>query len=137
MINPKKPTINTWLFLYRIFFGFLAAYFFVMGAFLMLFPELLLRNMGGASNQTLIGMLRGAGGATIPYALLYILIAIKPKERQWAGSIILFANALAIGVDLLSVVLSEYTPMQAMIDLPVEAISLLVIIVFHRKFANP
>jgi hypothetical protein len=85
---------HTRLFLYRITFGFLAAYFLVMGAFLMLFPDLLLRNLGGVSNQTIIGMCRGTGGATIPYALLYILIAIKPKERQWASSVILFANSI-------------------------------------------
>jgi len=102
-----EHSIKTWQFLYRIAFGFFAAYFFLMGLFLLLFPGLLLQGLGVLSSQTLIGIIRGTGGATVPYAFLYLLIAVKPMERQWAVWVILFANCLAVLADLSSILLSE------------------------------
>jgi hypothetical protein len=129
-----KKLHASWLAVYRGVLGVLAAYFFLMGAFLILFPILLLDRLGQPATPAVVGMIRGAGGATIPYALLYILLAVRPAERQWAGWVILLANGLAILLDLVSLFLAEYTPIQSLIDLPVEILSLIVILAFRRKF---
>jgi len=84
-------------------------------------------------NQTIIGMLRGAGGSIIPYSLLYIMIANKPFERKWALYIILTANLIAICLDSASILFSEYKISNAMIDLPVELISISGIIIIRMK----
>ena len=70
-------------------------------------------------------MLRGAGGATIPYSLFYILIAVKPVQRKWALTVIGFANVVAIILDLASVFMNEYKLAYAMYDIPVETLSLI------------
>ena len=121
---------------YRYILGFLAAYFFLMGALLVFFPQLLLERLGQPATPAIVGILRGAGGATIPYTLLYILFATKPGERQWIGYVILLANGLAIILDLFSLFRAEYTPMQSLIDLPVEILSFVVIFAFRRKFVS-
>ncbi len=131
----KKPHVS-WLAVYRGVLGALAAYFFLMGTFLVLFPILLLDRLGQSATPAVVGMIRGAGGATIPYALLYLLLAAKPAERQWAGWVILLANGLAILLDLVSIFLAEYTPIQSLIDLPVEILSLIVILAFRGKFVS-
>jgi hypothetical protein len=127
---------SSWLIVYRYILGALAAYFFLMGAFLIIFPQLLLEKLGQPATPAIVGILRGAGGATIPYALLYILLAAKPAERQWVGYVILLANGLAIILDLISLFLAEYTPMQSLIDLPIEILSLIVILAFRNKFVS-
>ncbi len=135
MLTMKKPHVS-WLAVYRGVLGALAAYFFLMGTFLVLFPILLLDRLGQSATPAVVGMIRGAGGATIPYALLYLLLAAKPAERQWAGWVILLANGLAILLDLVSIFLAEYTPIQSLIDLPVEILSLIVILAFRGKFVS-
>jgi hypothetical protein len=123
-----------WLTVYRCVLGALAAYFLLMGAFLVFFPELLLGRLGQPATPAVVGILRGAGGATMPYALLYLLLAAKPAERRWAGDVLVVANGLAILLDLLSVLLAEYTPMQSLLDLPVEVLSLVTILAFRGRF---
>ncbi len=123
-----------WLTVYRCVLGALAAYFLLMGAFLVFFPELLLGRLGQPATPAVVGILRGAGGATMPYALLYLLLAAKPAERRWAGDVLVVANALAVLLDLLSVLLAEYTPMQSLLDLPVEVLSLVTILAFRGRF---
>ena len=125
-----KNNFSVWRKIHRNVLFLLAFYFFIMGAFLALFPNLLLTGLGQNTNPAIIGIVRGAGGATIPYALLYIFLAIKPEETKWVKYPILLANGLAIILDLSSIFFSEFTPMQAMIDLPVEVISLIIILVF-------
>lgn len=107
-----------------------------MGAFLILFPNLLLERLGEPSSPIIIGIIRGAGAATVPYASLYILLAAKPSEHYWAGYIIGLANGLAILVDLFSLFRAEYSPIQSLIDLPVEMISLFVIISLTLKLRH-
>jgi len=128
-----KNNITIWQKIYKNILFLLAFYFFIMGAFLALFPNLLLTGLNQNANSAILGIIRGAGGATIPYALLYIFLAIKPEESKGVKYSILLANVLAIILDLSSIFFSEFTPMQAMIDLPVEVISLTIIIVFHNK----
>jgi len=101
-----------------------------LGTSLIFIPRFLLRSFSDVDvNSTIIGMLRGAGGSIIPYSLLYILIALNPYKRQWALYFILLANTIAILLDLGSVVLGEYKFSYAMIDLPFEIISIIVIII--------
>jgi|WetSurMetagenome_2_1015567.scaffolds.fasta_scaffold725206_1 hypothetical protein len=123
---------STWHVVYRYILAALATYFFLMGAFLIIFPQLLLEKLGQPVTPAVVGILRGAGGATIPYTLLYILLAAKPAKCHWAGYVILLANGLAIILDLNSLFLAEYTIMQSLIDLPVEIMSLVVILAFSR-----
>jgi len=88
-------------------------------------------------NPTIIGMLRGAGGSIVPYALLYIFIARKPAERAWAFYVIGFANVVAIILDFSSVALGEYQFAYAMYDVPVEVLSLVAIFLFRYALRNP
>jgi hypothetical protein len=78
-------------------------------------------------------MLRGAGGSIIPYSLIYVLIALKPVERRWAAYIIALANGIAIILDFTSVLIGEYKFVYAMFDVPIEVLSLLVIILFYTR----
>jgi hypothetical protein len=61
----------------------------------------------------------------------------------WAVYVIGLANVLAIAVDLFSVRLGEYSLSNAMIDIPVEVLSLLAILLFqwqirrHRNSNRP
>lgn len=118
------------LVIFRIVFYFLAFYFFLMGLMLALFPQILTK-IAGEQHPIILGMLRGAGGSIIPYSLLYIFIAAKPLKRRWAAYIIAFANVIAIILDFASVFLKEYLLSYAMIDVPLEFVSLITIIIFY------
>ena len=113
-------------------FVFCALYFFLMGASLIFIPEFLTNGFNDTTiNPTIIGMLRGAGGSIIPYSILYIFLALDPYRKLWALYIILVANTLAIILDLGSVLFGEYNILNAMIDIPIELISILgIILVF-------
>lgn len=121
--------------IFRIIFIFCAFYFFLMGASLIFIPEFLLKGINNTPvNPTIIGMLRGAGGSIIPYSLLYIFIALDPLKKSWALYVVLIANISAILLDLGSVIIGEYNILNAMIDLPVELISVIgIILVFWIK----
>lgn len=126
----SKPT-NLWII--KTIFVFCAFYFFLMGTGLIFFPEFLTKGFGDTTiNPTIIGMLRGAGGSIIPYSVLYILIALDPYRKLWALYVILIANILAIILDLGSVIFGEYNILNAMIDIPVELISILGILLVFR-----
>jgi hypothetical protein len=113
----------------KIIFIFCAFYFFLMGISLIFLPGLLIKGVTNAPiNPTIIGMLRGAGGSIIPYSLLYIFIALDPYSKFWALYVILLANISAIILDLGSVIIGEYNILNAMIDLPIELISIIGII---------
>ena len=118
----------------KVIFYFCAFYFFLMGASLIFFPKFLIRGFSDFEiNPAIIGMLRGAGGSIIPYCLLYLLIAVKPFRRQWALGFILFANSIAILLDFGSLIIGEYKLSYAMIDLPVELLSIIGIIIVWTK----
>ena len=118
----------------RFIFYFCAFYFFLMGFSLIFFPVFITKGFSNNEiNPTIIGMLRGAGGSIIPYSLLYIMIANKPFERKWALYIILTANLIAICLDSASILFSEYKISNAMIDLPIELISISGIIIIWIK----
>jgi hypothetical protein len=122
----------SWVF--RSIFYFCAFYFFLMGFSLIFFPVFITKGFSNNEiNPTIIGMLRGAGGSIIPYSLLYIMIANKPFERKWALYIILTANVIAICLDSISILFSEYKISNAMIDLPIELISISGIIIIWMK----
>lgn len=119
---------------FKIIFYFCAFYFFLMGFSLIFLPGFITRGFSNNDiNPTIIGMLRGAGGSIIPYSLLYIMIANKPYDRKWALYIILTANLIAICLDTTSIFFSEYKISNAMIDLPIELISILGIIIIWIK----
>jgi len=120
--------------IFRSIFYFCAVYFFLMGVSLIFFPVFITKGFSNNEiNPTIIGMLRGAGGSIIPYSLLYIMIANKPFDRKWALYIILTANVIAICLDSASILFSEYKISNAMIDLPVELISITGIIIIWMK----
>jgi len=116
----------------KIIFSFCAFYFSLMGVSLIFLPGFLIKGVADAPiNPTIIGMLRGAGGSIIPYSLLYIFIALDPYKKSWALYVILLANISAIILDLGSVIIGEYNILNAMIDLPIELISIIgIILVF-------
>jgi hypothetical protein len=123
--------------IFRIIFYCCSVYFFLMGTGLALFPQLLVKGLAGVDvNPAIIGMLRGAGGAIIPYSLIYILVAQEPLLRRWGLSVIALANIVAIALDLCSVFLKEYKLGYAMMDLPVELLSLAGIIMIWIKIRN-
>ena len=124
---PKRGIL-----VFRMILFFLAHSFFLMGFMLVVFPSLL-SQVAGEQHPVILGMLRGAGGSILPYALLYILIAVKPLEYRWIAYIIGFANVLAIGLDLTSVFLKEYLFSYAMLDVPFELLSLVTIIQFYWR----
>jgi hypothetical protein len=133
MRDPYLQVPKIILFLFRIVFYICAVYFFLLGMMMIIFPELVTRN-AGEQHPLVLGILRGSGGSVIISTIFYILIAIKPFERRWVAFIIAFANLLAIVLDFISVFLGEYTLSYAMIDIPLESLSLLTIVVFYSIF---
>jgi hypothetical protein len=127
----RKPTFK----LFKIIFVICSIYFFMMGTGLIFFPRFLIRGLSESdANPIIIGMLRGAGGSILPYSLLYILILLNPFKRIWALYIILLANVIAVTLDLGSVILEEYKLSYAMIDLPIEIMSIIgVAIIWFKK----
>lgn len=112
--------------LFRVIFYFCALYFLLMGLGLMVFPRFLVQGAAGVDvHPTILGMLRGAGGAIIPYSLLYLFTAREPLERKWGLLVIAVANVLAIILDAGSVLMDEYKLGYAMMDIPVEVLSLI------------
>ena len=105
-----------------------AVYFLVMGLALILYPAFISR-IAGPQNPVILGILRGAGGSIIPYALFYVFVARSPMTRRWAVAVIAFANVVAIVLDMLSVHLEEYRLSYAMIDVPMEVLSLLFMLI--------
>ncbi|MEA3478959.1 MAG: hypothetical protein U9R60_12310 [Bacteroidota bacterium] len=105
-----------------------------MGLSLMLFPAFITRIVG-PQDPIILGMLRGAGGSIIPYSLLYVLVGISPFNRRWAVVVIAITNILAIVLDFLSVYLGEYLLSYAMIDVPIEILSLLMMVLFLVKLS--
>ena len=129
-ISPTNTTPRA----FKIIFYVCAVYFFVMGSSLIFLPGLLIRGFSNSEvNPIIIGMLRGAGGSIIPYSLLYILIILNPFNRKWALSFILLANVIAIFLDIGSFLLGEYKLSYAMIDLPIELMSIIGIIIIWIK----
>ena len=129
MATTEVSIIKTITHIVKIMFLFCAFYFFIMGVSLIFIPGFLLKGVADAPvNTTIIGMLRGAGGSIIPYSLLYIFIALDPFKKLWALYVILLANISAIILDLGSVIIGEYNILNALIDLPVELISIIGII---------
>jgi len=129
--NKNNDSIQL-LLLLRIIFSICAFFFFLMGIMLIFFPHLVTRSFTeGVLHPAITGIIRGAGGSIIPYSLLYVFAALKPLKRRWALVIIGLANAIAIILDFISVGLGEYRLAYAMIDVPVEALSLGIIIVFY------
>ena len=127
MIQEGTNTIQK---AFKIIFYFCAAYFFLMGSSLIFIPGFLIRGFSDSNiNPAVLGMLRGAGGAVLPYSLLYILITRNPVNRQWALSLILLANVIAIILDIGSIVLGEYKLSYALLDIPVELISIIGIVI--------
>jgi hypothetical protein len=121
----------------KVIFFICAIYFLLMGAGLIFLPRFLIKSSSEvAVNPIIIGMLRGAGGSIIPYSLLYIMIAFKPFRRQWALYIIFLANVTAIVLDIVSILLGEYKLSFAMIDLPIEIMSILGIAIICLKTKN-
>jgi hypothetical protein len=129
--NPQVPKV--FLLLFRSIFSICAIFFSLMGILMMVFPELVTKN-AGVQHPLILGMLRGTGGMIIGSTLFYIMVAIKPFERKWAAVIIAIGNILAILLDLVSVHLGEYQFSHAMIDIPIEMLSLLTILLFYSIF---
>jgi hypothetical protein len=121
--------------IFRTVFYICAAYFFLMGMLMMIFPELVTKN-AGVQHPMILGILRGIGGSILGSTIFYILIAAKPFQRRWAAYIIAFANIVAIALDLISVHLGEYTVDHAMIDIPIETLSFLTIAIFYSVARN-
>ena len=136
-MNQTEKTLyskNSFI-VFRIIFFICAIYFFLMGTGLILFPRLLVKSFTEFEvNSTIIGMLRGAGGAILPYALLYILIAVNPFKRMWSLYIVLAANVIAIVLDLISVFIGEYKLSYAMMDIPVEVLSIIGIVIIWLNY---
>ena len=123
-VSPKA------LLVFRMAIYLCAFYFLLMGMMMMIFPELVARNVG-ALHPRMLGILRGVGGSILGSTVFYILIALKPFERRWAAIIIACANILAITLDVISVRLGEYTISNAMMDIPIETLSVLTIVIFY------
>lgn len=120
------------MIVFRIACYICACYFLAMGLALMLFPEFISR-IAGPQDPVILGMLRGAGGSIVPYALLYLYVARSPLNKRWAVIVIAMANSVAIVLDFISVYLGEYQLSYAMMDIPVEALSLLMMVFFLLK----
>jgi hypothetical protein len=126
----QKPTFE----IFKIIFVICAIYFFLMGAGLIFFPRFLINGFSEVEvNPIIIEMLRGAGGSILPYCLLYIMIALNPFKRLWALYIIFLANVIAIALDLGSLLLGEYKLSYAMIDIPIEIMSIIGIVIILSK----
>jgi len=130
MKNTEKKIPSSWLIPFRIICYLCGSYFFLMGLFLIVFPQMAIKN-SGVNHPMILGILRGTGGAVIISLIWYILIALKPLELRFIAFILAFANVLAIVLDLVSVALGEYTWNDTMIDIPVELLSLFTIVVFY------
>lgn len=129
----KKPTF----IIFKIIFVFCAVYFFLMGTGLIFFPRYLIKGFSEFdTNPVIIGLLRGAGGSILPYSLLYILILRNPFNRLWALYIISLANVIAITLDLGSVILEEYKLSYAIIDIPIEVMSIIAVAIIWLKTKN-
>ena len=124
------------MMLFRIIFYLCAMYFFLMGVALIAVPHLVTR-VAGTQSPTILGMLRGAGGSIVPYSLLYVIAAKSPHQRLWALYIIALANSIAIALDLISVFLGEYLLRYAMLDIPIEVLSLFAIALFICRHKKP
>ena len=103
-----------------------------MGLALMIFPAFITR-IAGPQNPVILGILRGAGGSIVPYSLLYFFVARSPFTRRWAVAVIAVANLFAIVLDLLSVYLGEYRLGYAMIDVPFEVLSIILMVLLLFK----
>jgi hypothetical protein len=123
------------LLIFRTIFYLCAIYFFLMGILMMIFPELVTKN-AGVQHPMILGIVRGIGGSILGSTIFYILIALKPFERRWAAFIVAFGNILAIALDVISVHLGEYTRDHAMIDIPIETLSVVTIVVFYTLNRN-
>lgn len=132
MIGPFAPSHRKFLTTFRVVCYICALYFLTMGLALMLFPAVISR-IAGPQHPVIIGVLRGAGGSVIPYSLLYIFVARSPLKRRWAVTVIAVANMVAIALDILSVYLGEYRWSYAMLDVPVEVLSLLLMALLLAK----
>jgi hypothetical protein len=124
--------------LFRIIFGICAFYFFLMGTGLIFFPNFLISGFSESEvNPVIIGMIRGAGGSILPYSLLYILILKNPFKRLWALYIIFLANIIAVILDLGSVLMGEYKMAYALIDIPIEILSIFgIALIWFKSNAN-
>lgn len=120
---------------FRIVCYLCALYFLAMGLALILFPTFISR-IAGTQDPIILGMLRGAGGSIIPYSILYIIVARSPLNKRWGVIVIAVANIAAIVLDFLSVLLREYQLSYAMIDVPIEVISLLMMVLFLIQFSE-
>lgn len=113
----------------KIIFVICSVYFFLMGIGLIFLPQYLVNGFSkGDVNPIIIGMLRGAGGSILPYSFLYISIYLEPIQRSWALYVIFLANLIAISLDLGSFILGEYKLAYAMIDIPIEVLSIIGIV---------
>lgn len=133
MQNSIQHVPKSSLFLFRIVLYIGAVYFLLMGAMLIFFPQVVTKS-AGVQHPLVLGILRGAGGSVIIFPIFYVLIAMKPSERRWAAYVIVFANIFAVALDLISVSLGEYALSHAMLDIPIEVVSFLVIIVFYSRY---
>jgi len=122
------------MIVFRIVCYICAAYFLAMGFALMLFPAFITR-ITGPQDPIILGMLRGSGGSIIPYSILYLIVAMAPFSRRWAIIVIALANIVAIILDFLSVFLGEYLISYAMFDVPIELLSLLMMVLALVKFS--
>lgn len=129
------PSRLKFINVFRIICYICAIYFLAMGLALMIFPAFISR-IAGTQDPIILGMLRGAGGSIIPYSLLYIFVARYPLNKRWAVIVIAMANIVAIVLDFLSVYLGEYRLSYAMIDIPIEVISILMMVLFLVKLSD-
>ena len=105
-----------------------------MGAGLIFLPHFLIKSFSEVGvNPIIIGMLRGAGGSILPYSLLYIMIALNPFKGLWALYVIFLANVIAVTLDIGSIILEEYKLSYALIDIPIEILSILGIVIIWLK----
>ena len=135
MIEPVTLSHSRFFSVFRIVCYLCAIYFLAMGLVLMLFPAFITR-IAGSQDPIILGMLRGAGGSIVPYSLLYIFVARSPLTRRWAVMVIAVANVVAIVLDLISVYLEEYRLSYAMIDVPVEVLSLVLMLLLLVRSAG-
>ena len=135
MIDLSMRSHLRFMIVFRIVCYICAAYFLAMGLALMIFPAFISR-IAGPQDPVILGILRGAGGSIIPYSLLYVLVARSPFNKQWAVIVIAMANIVALVLDFLSVYLGEYRLSYAMIDVPIELISILLMVLFLVKFSD-
>lgn len=135
MSEKGKKRGRVFLTVFRAVYYICALYFLAMGLALIVFPAFIAR-IAGPQHPVVLGMLRGAGGSIIPYSLLYLLVAASPFKRRWGAIVIAVANVAAIVLDVLSVFVGEYRWTYAMMDIPVEAVSLLVTLILLLKYSN-